>query len=119
RQQDIAKADADQPADDDVLRFPQAAGGEGANQWFHVTLSEGRNRIVRRLWESQNIVVSRLIRIRFGDILLPPHIKARTYQELTAEERDALLASVGLPTEAPAPRPAPRSRGSDGKWRGR
>ena len=92
------------------------AGGEGANRWFHVTLSEGRNRIVRRLWESQHIAVSRLIRIRFGNIVLPPHIKARTYSELNPEERDQLLVSVGLPPEAP-PRKSVRVRMSDGRWR--
>ncbi len=94
------------------------AGGEGANQWFHVTLSEGRNRIVRRLWESQNITVSRLIRIRFGEIVLPPHIKARTFSELTPEQRDALLVSVGLPPELP-PRKPIRVRANDGRWRER
>jgi 23S rRNA pseudouridine2605 synthase len=92
------------------------AGGEGANHWYHVTLCEGRNRIVRRLWESQNIAVSRLIRIRFGNILLPPHIKARTYTELTPEQRDGLLVSVGLAPEAP-PRKAVRVRSNDGRWR--
>ena len=92
------------------------AGGEGANHWYHVTLSEGRNRIVRRLWESQNVAVSRLIRIRFGNILLPPHIKARTYTELTPEERDKLLVMVGLPPETPQ-RKSVRVRMSDGRWR--
>ena len=94
------------------------AGGEGANRWFHVTLSEGRNRIVRRLWESQNIAVSRLIRIRFGHILLPPHMHARTCTELSPEDRDQLLESVGLPPEAP-PRKPVRARSGDGKWRAR
>lgn len=94
------------------------AGGEGSNHWYHVTLSEGRNRIVRRLWESQGILVSRLIRIRFGDIVLPPHIQARTVSELSPEDRDKLLASVGLPPESPPRKPA-RAQGNDGKWRGR
>ncbi len=92
------------------------AGGEGSNHWYHVTLSEGRNRIVRRLWESQNIAVSRLIRIRFGNIVLPPHIKARTYTELMPEQRDSLLVSVGLTPEAP-PRKPVRTRSGDGRWR--
>lgn len=77
------------------------AGGEGANHWYHVTLTEGRNRIVRRLWESQNIVVSRLIRIRFGAVVLPPHMQARSYTELSPKDRDKLLVSVGLPPEIP------------------
>ncbi len=92
------------------------AGGEGANHWYHVTLTEGRNRIVRRLWESQNVVVSRLIRIRFGDIVLPPHIKARVYTELSHEERDNLLVMAGLPPESP-PKKSVRVRMSDGRWR--
>jgi 23S rRNA pseudouridine2605 synthase len=51
------------------------AGGKGANQWYHVVLKEGRNREVRRLWESQNITVSRLKRIRFGGATLPRNLK--------------------------------------------
>ena len=106
--------------DDGPARFNDIveAGGEGANRWFHVTLSEGRNRIVRRLWESQGVAVSRLIRIRFGDIVLPPHNHARSILELSPEERDKLLASVGLPPETPPRRPA-RRRTEDGKWRAR
>ncbi len=106
--------------EDGPARFDKIedAGGEGANRWFHVTLTEGRNRIVRRLWESQNIAVSRLIRIRFGNIHLPPRIKARTYYELTPQERDNLLTSVGLPSETPPGKPA-RVRMGDGKWRSR
>lgn len=75
------------------------AGGEGANHWFHVTLKEGRNRIVRRLWESQGILVSRLIRVRFGDVTLPPRLRARTFMELPPEEVNHLLEMVGLETE--------------------
>jgi 23S rRNA pseudouridine2605 synthase len=86
----------------------EEAGGEGANHWYHVALKEGRNRIVRRLWESQNIVVSRLIRVRFGAIALPPRLKARTFYELERAELDALLISVGLPPETPPRKPAPR-----------
>ncbi|MEI7867212.1 MAG: pseudouridine synthase [Candidatus Methylumidiphilus sp.] len=92
------------------------AGGEGANHWYHVTLCEGRNRIVRRLWDSQNVAVSRLIRIRFGNIVLPPHIRARTYTELSPEERDNLLVMVGLQPECP-PRKPVRVRMGDGRWR--
>lgn len=75
------------------------AGGEGANRWFHVTLREGRNRIVRRLWESQGITVSRLIRIRFGYLQLPPRIKARTFLELPPEQVAELMEFVGLPAD--------------------
>ncbi|MCF7968008.1 MAG: pseudouridine synthase [Methylococcaceae bacterium] len=76
-----------------------AAGGEGANRWFHVMLREGRNRIVRRLWDSQGVTVSRLIRIRFANIELPPRLRARTFMELPQEQVDYLLKLVDLPPE--------------------
>lgn len=96
--------------EDGAARFETVAdgGGEGANHWYRVTLKEGRNRIVRRLWESQNVVVSRLIRVRFGAIALPPRLKARTFYELERAELDELLATVGLPPEKPPRKPAPR-----------
>lgn len=83
----------DGPARFDSIR---AAGGEGANHWFHVTLREGRNRIVRRLWESQGITVSRLIRVRFAHLELPPRLRARTFMELSPDQVAALMASVQL-----------------------
>jgi 23S rRNA pseudouridine2605 synthase len=61
-------------------------GGERANRWYHVVLKEGRNREVRRLWESQGIQVSRLIRIRFGDIVLPTDLKRGQWRELATED---------------------------------
>lgn len=76
-----------------------AAGGEGANRWFHVMLREGRNRIVRRLWDSQGVTVSRLIRIRFANIELPPRLRARTFMELPQEQVDYLLKLVDLTPE--------------------
>jgi 23S rRNA pseudouridine2605 synthase len=84
--------------DDGFAHFEsvQAAGGEGANKWFHVMLREGRNRIVRRLWEACGITVSRLIRVKFGEIALPSRLKARTYYELKPEELTPLMLSVGL-----------------------
>ena len=71
-------------------------GGEGANRWYHVVLKEGRNREVRRLWESQGVKVSRLIRIRFGDICLPSGVKRGQWRELAADEVDQLMTLVGL-----------------------
>lgn len=90
--------------EDGLARFEtiEAAGGEGANKWFHVTLREGRNRIVRRLWESQGVAVSRLIRIRFAGVALPPHLKAGHSWELPPEGVAALMALVGLAAEHPA-----------------
>ena len=76
-------------------------GGEGANKWFYVTVSEGRNRLVRRLWEAVDIVVSRLMRVRYGPVVLPEHLRSRAYYELTQTELDTLFEFVGLPKEKP------------------
>jgi 23S rRNA pseudouridine2605 synthase len=79
------------------------AGGSGANHWYRVMLKEGRNREVRRLWESQGVQVSRLIRIAYAGIALPPRLSKGRCQELTAGELSGLYARVGLPFEtAPA-----------------
>ena len=74
----------------------QFNGGEGANKWYHVTVKEGRNRLVRRLWESQNKVVSRLMRVRYGPIVLPENLRAQSYHELDEKALDALLALVDM-----------------------
>ncbi len=70
------------------------AGGEGANHWYHVTLMEGKKREVRRLWESQGVRVSRLIRVRFGVAALPRRLRPGAIKELTGDRLRALLASV-------------------------
>ena len=57
-------------------------GGEGMNHWYHVTLNEGRNREVRRLWQSQEVQVSRLIRIRYGDLHLDKRLPQGGWTEL-------------------------------------
>lgn len=104
--------------EDGFARFENivAAGGEGANRWFHVTLREGRNRIVRRLWESQSVVVSRLIRVRFANIELPPRLRARTFMELPEEMVASLMQLVGLKSETPRRDPPPPSpRGKSGR----
>jgi 23S rRNA pseudouridine2605 synthase len=69
-------------------------GGEGANGWYHVTLTEGRNREVRRLWESQGYEVSRLIRIRYGKLLLPRALARGQFIELPVKEVERLLSSL-------------------------
>lgn len=75
------------------------AGGEGMNQWFNVTLCEGRNREVRRLWESQEVQVSRLMRIRYGDIQLDKNVPRGGWKELGLEEVNYLRKLVGLLAE--------------------
>jgi 23S rRNA pseudouridine2605 synthase len=76
-------------------------GGEGANKWYHVIVSEGRNRLVRRLWEAQEVVVSRLMRVRYGPVVLPERLKARTFYELTDKELDLLFEFAGLERNEP------------------
>ena len=73
------------------------AGGEGANHWYHVTLNEGRNREVRRLWESQEVRVSRLQRVRYGPISLKRGIRSGEWDELMRADINALRNVVGLP----------------------
>ena len=73
-----------------------AAGGTGMNRWFHVTLLEGRNREVRRLWESQGVRVSRLKRVRYGSIFLPSRLTVGKWEELDQKAVDLLSRTVGL-----------------------
>jgi len=72
------------------------AGGEGANHWYHVTLKEGRNRIVRRLWETQGVTVSRLIRVRFANISLPRWLRIGKWEEMGLQEANDLARLVEL-----------------------
>ncbi len=89
--------------EDGVARFEtiEDAGGQGANHWYHVTLREGRKREVRRLWEAQGLIVSRLIRVRFGEIGLPTRLKLGQHMPLEAEFVNSLLEQVGLGDEKP------------------
>lgn len=87
------------------------AGGRGANHWYHVTLKEGRNREVRRLWESQGMTVSRLIRVRFGPVSLPRGLRPGKYRELPRPDVNALYRSVDLkPPRMPQQRTAGRKK---------
>ncbi|RYF06415.1 MAG: rRNA pseudouridine synthase [Comamonadaceae bacterium] len=79
-------------------------GGEGSNCWYRVTISEGRNREVRRMLEAVGHAVSRLIRIRYGAMMLPRGLKRGAWMELDERDIRALAQAAG----AGAPRPAPR-----------
>lgn len=83
--------------EDGPARFEaiEPAGGEGANRWYKVVLREGRNRIVRRLWESAGVTVSRLIRIRYGPILLPAGLAVGRIRELSRAEIGLLEDALG------------------------
>jgi 23S rRNA pseudouridine2605 synthase len=72
------------------------AGGQGVNHWYHVTLKEGRKREVRRLWEAVGLRVSRLIRIRYGPVRLPPRLPLGRWQELDEGQVNELLRLVRL-----------------------
>lgn len=74
--------------EDGMARFDSITeeGGHNSNHWYHVIVKEGRNRLVRRLWEALGFTVSRLIRIRFGNIFLPAGLRRGKHMELTSEE---------------------------------
>ena len=74
----------------------EAPGGEGFNHWYHCVVMEGRNREVRRLWESQGLVVSRLKRVRFGPVFMTSDLTMGRWREMSQYEVDILSAEVGL-----------------------
>src|SRR5690606_33348099 len=117
--------------DDGVAQFGtiEDGGGEGANCWYRVTISEGRNREVRRMFEAVGHAVSRLIPIRYGAMLLPRGLKRGAFMELDEKDIQALRQAarnpdddgdserapraprVGARATARAPAPAPRGGG--------
>lgn len=116
--------------DDGMAHFSdiQAAGGDGMNRWFHVVLMEGRNREVRRLWQSQGLEVSRLKRVRYGAAFLPKHMLVGKWREIAQEEHQILREDVNLPSattvlaldplsDAPRGRKKRRTRSSPKKRR--
>ena len=86
--------------DDGPARFSdiQEGGGDGINRFFYVVLMEGRNREVRRLWESQGTTVSRLKRVRYGEVFLPSKLKKGQWLELPQRDVDVIYEMAGLPT---------------------
>ena len=92
--------------DDGVAQFGsiEAGGGEGANCWYRVTISEGRNREVRRMFEAVGHAVSRLIRIRYGAMVLPRGLKRGAFVELDENDIYALTSAVSRSESRPDPR---------------
>ncbi len=88
--------------EDGPARFQKITyrGGEGRNHWFHVVLSEGRNREVRRLWESQDVQVSRLIRVRYGDLEMQRQLPLGGWKELSLGEVNYYRKLVNLSPES-------------------
>ncbi|MBV6286521.1 23S rRNA pseudouridine(2605) synthase RluB [Pseudomonas aegrilactucae] len=109
----IARLKAGVVLEDGPARFTdiqEAPGGEGFNHWYHCVVMEGRNREVRRLWESQGLVVSRLKRVRFGPVFLNSDLPMGRWREMSQGEVDILAAEVGL---APVAMPAMKAKVKD------
>jgi 23S rRNA pseudouridine2605 synthase len=87
--------------EDGMAKFTdvQFFDGEGFNQWYHVCIMEGRNREVRRLWESQDLKVSRLKRVRYGCIFLPKKVSVGRWLELDQKDTDELASLVNMPSK--------------------
>lgn len=77
-------------------RIKEEDGGEGSNQWFRVTVKQGRNRVVRRLWESQDLQVSRLIRTRYGSVSMPKWLGRGKMDLLGGADVETLSKLAGL-----------------------
>lgn len=88
--------------DDGPAKFTDIVDGAGSgkNRWFYCVVMEGRNREVRRLWESQGVKVSRLKRVRFGNIFIPSHVRVGQWVELTPKEIKELCITAGVNLEA-------------------
>ena len=88
--------------EDGVARFTdiQPGNGDGVNSWYYVVLMEGRNREVRCLWESQGLTVSRLKRVRYGELFIPSKVKKGQWMELSPREISTLYRMAQLPEKA-------------------
>ena len=109
--------------DDGMAQFAsiEDGGGEGANCWYRVTIGEGRNREVRRMFEAVGHAVSRLIRIRYGAVMLPRGLKRGVWLELDDRDIVRLTAAAGLvdADEPRGPRPGGRHPAQRGKQGGK
>lgn len=103
--------------DDGLAQFNKIAdgGGDGANRWYRITISEGRNREVRRMFEAVGLTVSRLIRTRYGSLTLPSNLKRGRWEEMEEHAVRLLMAANGL--QKPAGRPQD-ARGGQGQSQG-
>ena len=78
--------------EDGFAKFTDVQGGRkgNTNQWFAMVIMEGRTREVRRLWESQGLEISRLKRVRYGNLFLPATLRQGAFKELTKGEINVL-----------------------------
>ncbi len=99
--------------DDGTAQFAtfQDVGGEGSNHWYRVSLFEGKNREVRRMFEAIGVVVSRLMRVRYGPFILPPTLKRGKVLEVSETDIQTLMADFGMDDPTPGkPLRKPRER---------
>lgn len=91
--------------EDQVFKFDSVTfgGGEGINRWYNVVLHEGKNREIRNVFESFDLKVSRLIRIRFGDLTLDRSLPRGGWKELSADDVNYLRSIVDLPRQKTEP----------------
>ena len=104
--------------DDGVAKFTDIKPGkaEGSNRWYYCVVMEGRNREVRRLWESQGYRVSRLKRVRYGNIFIPSKVRMGQWIELNEKEIGDLCDTAGVPRpERSRFKPAQRGKRPPGK----
>ncbi len=102
--------------DDGPVKFEKLSdeGGEGFNHWYRIVVKEGRNRVVRRTFEALGLTVSRLMRVRFGIVNLPPRLKRGMQAELGEGEVRQVMEWAGLLSPPAVPQKAgPRQRGAE------
>lgn len=97
--------------EDGMARFTdiQGGGGKGTNRWYYVVLTEGKNREVRRLWESQGVIVSRLKRVRYGNIFIPSKTRVGRWSDVDPKDVRHLYQSVDLPVPKHIASASPRA----------
>ena len=90
--------------EEDLCKFDsiEDRGGEGSNHWYHVVLREGKNREVRRMLEALGLMVSRLMRVRYGPVALPGFLKRGMMREMNEDEVTELLAFSGVNKALPS-----------------